>query len=189
MTSNEHDLLAVLCAELQAGFPGTVVAFEGFLTPYLGGDRSGVSVVEAFGVSPEDESAFLRRAEALADECCDGGGPLVVFSLWTPQETREHFEADLRAIRAAREARYSAGDVLEAYARSVVASMSQPTAVPDIDKGGFRVREIVQDWQAEGLGDYVSDLLAPDGLQRNKWQEPATDASSMSPASDYSKAA
>jgi len=102
MTDQDREFLESLCAHLEEWFPGVTAGFEGLVTPYLGGERDGFLVVEAFNVPGDRLEEVLCAGEALAFEHLEKGGAFVTFSLWTPGETREHFLEDVAAQRRER---------------------------------------------------------------------------------------
>ncbi len=108
MTDQDREFLTRLCAHLEERFPGVVAAHEGFVKPYLGGDRDGFLVVEVFNVPEDQMEEVLREGEALTYEHLMKGGGFATFSLWTPEETRQHFQHDLRAIADSRVMREAA---------------------------------------------------------------------------------
>jgi hypothetical protein len=99
MTNHDREFLLEVCDSLEREFPGVKAAFEGFVTPWLGGERDGFLVVEVFNVAAANMEAVLRLGEALASRHLDQDGAFVVFSLWTREETAQYFEADVEELR------------------------------------------------------------------------------------------
>ena len=103
MRDEEREFLYEVCDRLEKQFRGVKAAFEGFVTPWLGGERDGFLVVEVFNVAAANMEAVLRWGEALASRHLDQDGAFVVFSLWTPEETTKYFQADLQELQRAPE--------------------------------------------------------------------------------------
>lgn len=102
MTGRDKGFLAEVCEAIESRFPGVTAAYEGFRTPDLGGPRDGYLVVEVFNVAADDFEALLSFAEDWSERHFAEGGGLTVFGTWTPEETAEHFSADVQAVLAAR---------------------------------------------------------------------------------------
>lgn len=103
--------LSEICGKLEARFPGTVAAFEGFVTSYLGGPRDGFPVIEVFRVAPERAEEVLNFAEPLARGYFDSYGAIISFGLWTPEETDALFIADLTSIEQQRKPGWVQSDI------------------------------------------------------------------------------
>ena len=91
----DRDFMRRLCRELDARFPGVKAAFEEFLSPDLGGERDGFLVVEVFNVPQAESEAVLEAAEAMAYDHLLAGGAFITLSLWTPEETQQHFAEEV----------------------------------------------------------------------------------------------
>lgn len=102
MTEQEREFVLGLCSKLEEHFPGVMATFEGFITPWLGGEDDGFLTIEVFNVSEDDMEAVLCLAEDLARTRLAGEGSFITFSLWTPEETQEHFLEDVAAVRRER---------------------------------------------------------------------------------------
>ena len=99
MTKTERKFLEATCEVLESRFPGVTAAFDGFVTPYLAPQNEGLLVVQVFNVPDELREEVLIAAEERLAEWVLAGGRLAIFSVWSPQETLAHFQADLAALR------------------------------------------------------------------------------------------
>jgi len=102
MIGSEREFLLSICHRLERRFPFLVAAFDGFTTPYLGGERDGFLVVEVFRVPDDRLEEVLIFAESLVSHWVSMGGRFVTFSLWSPQETRKHFQREVSLIELGR---------------------------------------------------------------------------------------
>ncbi len=190
MTREEREHLADLCVSLEGQFSGVVAGFEGFDTPYLGGRRSGVFVVEVFNVPEDQEDDVLAVADDLLAAIVDEGGPVAVVSLWSPEETQEHFHSDLRAIELARRAPGSPVWVhrrIPSFGVAAHASDGRPSAVQWESVTWLDTTTVVTA-ENHALVTQRGPAPVPDSIRDgDPWQ--CTDVSTLAPASPYPKAA
>lgn len=98
MTDRDRLFLANLCTELNRRFPGVSAGFEGFVSPYLGGDCDGFLLVEIFNVPENQMESVLKFGESLTRAHLMAGGAFVTLNLWTPEDTQASFQDDLLAL-------------------------------------------------------------------------------------------
>ncbi len=111
MTEEDRRFLTRLCAQLEEHFPNVIAGFEGFAHSYLGGERDGFLAIEVFNVTVGQADELQRMEEDLTEKHFLGGGALVAVSTWTPEETREHFAADVAILGVARDTGFVVAEV------------------------------------------------------------------------------
>jgi len=95
---NDLKVLQSICSSIEARFPHVTAAFDGFVSPELGGPRDGYMVIEVFNVPSDQEDDLLDFAETKAEEASRADLRPISFGLWSKEETRTYWDQDLKTL-------------------------------------------------------------------------------------------